>query len=257
MVAESEQGLIKISSGIPGLDFISEGGFPSGRTTLLSGTCGSGKTVFACHFLAGGITAIDQNGVFVTFEESPSDIRRNAASFGWDIGKWESEGKWIFVDATSSASEGFGVAGEFDIGALLARIEFAVRSCAAKRVSIDSLGFLLNQFSDDSTIRQELLKFISAFKKMGVSTVIVGERLDDYGIVSRYGIEEFVADNVILLRNFLDNRRRLLTIEILKLRGASHRKGEYGFSVVPGQGITVLSDENLFEKSEKEEFFSE
>jgi circadian clock protein KaiC len=254
MIAESEQSLVKISSGIPGFDFISEGGFPSGRTTLLSGTCGSGKTVFACHFLAGGITATNQNGVFVTFEESPLDIRRNAVSFGWDIEKWEIEGRWIFVDAASSTSESMGGPGEFDIGALLARIEFAVRSCSAKRVAVDSLGFLLNQFPDDSTIRQELLRFISGFKKMGVSSVIVGERLDDYGIVSRYGVEEFVADNVILLRNFLDNRRRLLTIEILKLRGASHRKGEYDFAVVPGEGIKVLPDEERLQKSEKENY---
>ena len=79
----------KLETGIPGFDDISKGGLPIGRTTLVSGTSGSGKTVFAIQFLAEGIENNHENGVFITFEESPKDIRKNMISLGWNIQKWE------------------------------------------------------------------------------------------------------------------------------------------------------------------------
>src|SRR3954462_11736686 len=89
----------KIPTGISSFDIISKGGLPRNRTTLISGTAGSGKTIFAVQFLAAGIEA-GKAGVFVTFEESASDIRENMLSFGWDLQRWESEGKLAFVDAS-------------------------------------------------------------------------------------------------------------------------------------------------------------
>src|SRR5437764_5056898 len=87
----------KLATGITSFDVIAKGGLPKTRTTLLSGTAGSGKTVFAVHFLAAGIADADEHGVFVTFEESAEDIRRNMASFGWDLRGWEQEGRLAFV----------------------------------------------------------------------------------------------------------------------------------------------------------------
>src|SRR3954465_9639849 len=83
----------KLATGIPSFDIIAKGGLPINRTTLLSGTAGSGKTVFAVQFLAAGIRDAGEAGVFVTFEESADDIRKNMASFGWDLAQWEREGK--------------------------------------------------------------------------------------------------------------------------------------------------------------------
>src|SRR5688572_22888401 len=93
-------GVQKLPTGIPSFDIIAKGGLPENRTTLLSGTAGSGKTVFAVQFLATGIRDADQHGVFVTFEESGSDIRQNMRSFGWDLEQWEREGKFAMVDAS-------------------------------------------------------------------------------------------------------------------------------------------------------------
>src|SRR5215213_5063978 len=90
----------KIATGISSFDIIAKGGLPRNRTTLISGTAGSGKTVFAAQFLAAGITDGVDNGVFVTFEESAADIRANMRSFGWDLATWENEGKLAFVDAS-------------------------------------------------------------------------------------------------------------------------------------------------------------
>jgi len=95
-------GIEKIETGIEGFDLISEGGLPKGRTTLIAGTSGSAKTVFAVQFLAERIIKKNEPGVFVTFEEPPEDIRKNVISLGWDVIKWEKEGKWAFVDASGA-----------------------------------------------------------------------------------------------------------------------------------------------------------
>src|SRR4051812_10645990 len=92
--------IAKLPTGIPGFDVVANGGLPQGRSTLVAGAPGSAKTVFACQFLAEGIDQYGEAGVFVTFEEPPGDIRLNMLGFGWDIERWEAEGKWAFVDAS-------------------------------------------------------------------------------------------------------------------------------------------------------------
>jgi circadian clock protein KaiC len=229
----------KLRTGIPGLDLVTEGGLPRSRTTLVSGTAGSAKTVFAAQFLAAGILEAGEPGVFVTFEEPPSDIRTNMCSLNWDIKAWEADGKWAFVDASPEPEEAV-VGGQYDLGALMARIENAVRKVGAARVSLDSLGAIFTQFSDAAVVRRELFRIATALRRMGVTSVMTAERTDEYGEISRYGVEEFVADNVIILRNSLEDEKRRRTIETLKFRGAMHQKGEYPFTVVPGEGIVVI-----------------
>jgi circadian clock protein KaiC len=225
---------------IPGFDVMSEGGLPRGRATLLAGTAGSAKTVFAVQFLAAGITHDDEPGVFVTFEDSVEDIRENMASFGWDIGEWERQRKWIFVDAAPDPEGPAPVTGSYDLGGLLARIEGAVRKVDAKRISLDSLNALFVQFHEHGILRAELFRITSRLKALGLTVVFTGERTADYGEVTRFGIEEFVADNVVILRNVLDYERRRRTVEILKFRGCPHQRGEFPFTVTAGEGINVI-----------------
>jgi circadian clock protein KaiC len=239
-VTQPHQQIEKLPTGVAGFDHISNGGLPKGRTTLVSGTAGSAKTVFAAQFLAEGIRTFDENGVFVTFEESPDDIRRNMASLGWPLPQWEATGKWVFVDASPQPGEEAIVTGNYDLGALLARIENAVRRCDARRLSMDSLGAIFTQFDDRTVIRRELFRIASALKRLGVTALMTGERTSDYGDIARYGVEEFVADNVILLRNVLDDEQRRRTIEILKFRGTSHQKGEFPFTILPDEGVVVI-----------------
>jgi circadian clock protein KaiC len=228
----------KLPTGIPVLDIITEGGLPKVRTTLVTGSAGSAKTVFAVQFIAEGIKS-GEHGVFVTFEESPKDIRTNMKGLGWDVGRWEEEGKWAFVDASPQPEETV-VTGAYDLGALMARIENAVSKVGAKRVSLDSLGAIFTQFSDAAVVRRELFRIATALKKIGVTSVMTAERREEYGEISRFGVEEFVADNVIILRNILDDEKRRRTIETLKFRGTPHQKGEYPFTVIPGEGIVVI-----------------
>lgn len=240
----------KIKTGIGGFDLISEGGFPANRTTLISGSAGSGKTVFAIQFLIEPIRQHQEGGVFVTFEESPEDIRKNMASFGWDIRKKEEEGLWAFVDAAIDSEMDL-VAGDYDLSALLARIEYAVKKVNAKRVALDSLGAIFSQFGNNNIVRRELFRIASALKEMNVTSIMTAERIDEYGLITRYGVEEFVTDNVIILRNVLEGEKRRRTIEILKFRGASHQAGEYPLAIRENEGLVIipLSSIELIQKS--------
>jgi circadian clock protein KaiC len=230
---------------------VAKGGLPRGRTTLISGTAGSGKTIFAAQFLSEGIIQAKEPGVFVTFEESPTDIRRNIVSLGWNVSEWEEQGHWAFVDASPHMEEEMIVIGNYDLGALLARIENAIRSVDAERVALDSLGAVFSRFDNRSIIRTELLRIASALKQMGVTAVMTAERRAEYGDITRYGVEEFVADNVVVLRNVLESEKRRRTLEILKFRGTSHHKGEFPFTIIPAEGIVVipLSSLELKQKS--------
>jgi circadian clock protein KaiC len=230
----------KLPTGIPSFDAIAKGGLPQNRTTLISGTAGSGKTVFAIQFLAAGIAAGGENGVFVTFEESSADIRQNMHSFGWDLDKWEREGRLAFVDASPDPEIEVIESGSFDLNALLARVQNAVRKVNAKRVAVDSLGAVFSQFSDQSIVRRELFRISWALKRMGVTAVMTAERTSDYGPIARFGVEEFIADNVMVLRNVLEEENRRRTIEILKFRGTDHQKGEFPFTIIPDGGMVVI-----------------
>lgn len=256
-LARSPDRVEKLATGIPGLDLVCEGGLPKYRTTLVAGTAGSAKTVMAVQFLITGIRKAGENGVFVTFEESPADIRRNFLSLDWDIAQHERQGQWAFVDASPQLEDTV-IGGAYDLGALLARIENAIRKTQAKRVSIDSLGAIFSQLPDAGIVRRELFRIAAALKQMGVTAVMTAERAKEYGSISRHGVEEFVADNVVVLRNFLEEEKRRRTVEILKFRGASHQKGEFPFTVMPEDGIVVLplSALELKQKSSNHRIFS-
>jgi circadian clock protein KaiC len=228
----------KIRTTIEGFDDISHGGLPQGRTTLVSGTSGTGKTLFAIQFLYNGIVNFDEHAVFVTFEESPTDIIQNALSFGWNLQSLIDEGKLFILDA-SPDPEGQDITGDFDLSALIERIQYAIRKYKASRVAIDSVTAIFQQYDAAGVVRREIFRLTARLKQIGVTTVMTTERIDEYGAVARFGVEEFVSDNVVIVRNVLDGERRRRTLEILKLRGTSHMKGEYPFTIT-GDGINIF-----------------
>ena len=231
--------LAKIATGIPGFDVLSDGGLPKGRTTLISGTAGSGKTIFASQFLVEGI-ARGHNGVFVTFEEPPEMLCKNVRGFGWDIQQWEREGKWFFVDASPQDRSVPTVSGEYDLEPLISRLKYAINQVNAKRVAMDSLGAIFSYVPDVAQVRSALFRLAQVLREMEITAILTSERTSDYGQISRYGIEEFVADNVIVMRNALIEEKRRRTIEILKYRGVSHQHGEFPFTIVGERGIVVI-----------------
>ncbi|NMG06075.1 circadian clock protein KaiC [Brasilonema sp. UFV-L1] len=240
MNQEKEQDLVeKLVTGIPGFDILSDGGLPIGRVTLIVGTAGSGKTVFASQYLAEGIKR-GENGVFVTFEESPQRIRKNMRGFGWDIRQWEEEGKWMFVDASRQVGEQPLVSGEYDFDSLVARIKYAINQVGAVRVSMDCLGAIFTYLPDKAQVRNDLYMIGSVLEQIESTVVVTSERNQEYGNISTYSVEEFVADNVIILRNAMLQHKRRRTVEILKYRGSSHKQGEFPFSILPDKGIVII-----------------
>ncbi|WP_242041454.1 circadian clock protein KaiC [Leptolyngbya sp. FACHB-261] len=232
------RGVRKIRTLIEGFDDISHGGLPVGRTTLVSGTSGTGKTQMAVQFIYNGIIHFDEPGIFVTFEESPADIIKNAYSFGWDLQKLIDDGKLFILDA-SPDPEGQDIAGDFDLSALIERIQYAVRKYRAKRVSIDSVTAVFQQYDAAGVVRREIFRLVARLKQVGVTTIMSAERIEEYGPIARFGVEEFVSDNVLILRNALEGERRRRTIEILKLRGTTHMKGEFPFTMT-NDGISIF-----------------
>jgi len=231
-------GVQKIRTMIEGFDDISHGGLPLGRTTLVSGTSGTGKTLFSVQFLYNGILFFDEPGVFVTFEESPSDIIKNAYSFGWNLPKLIEEGKLFILDA-SPDPEGQEVIGNFDLSALIERLQYAIYKYKAKRVAIDSITAVFQQYEAAAVVRREIFRLVARLKQIGITTIITTERPEEYGAIASFGVEEFVADNVAIVRNVLEGERRRRTMEILKLRGTTHMKGEYPFTIT-NDGINIF-----------------
>lgn len=232
--------LTKVPSGINGFDVIAHGGIPRGRTTLVSGTSGSGKTVFSAQFIYSGIVNFRESGIFVTFEERPIDIIRNTIGFGWELEKLQKQNKWAFVDASPDESDKVEI-GHYDLGAFLARIEYAIKKVKAKRVAIDSVSSLFTHYQDPGIIRRELYRLAARLKKIGITCIMTAERPTEDGTISRFGVEEFVSDNVILLHNRLNERgERERTFEILKFRGSAHDSEEAPL-LVGSEGMTVYA----------------
>jgi circadian clock protein KaiC len=235
-----ERGLERLEVGIPGFDVVADGGLPACRSTLIAGTAGSGKTLFGVQYLVAGIEQYDQGGVLVSFDEPGDEIARNVLSLGWDLQAHRESGKLAVLDTAGMAGEDVVETGQFDFEGLLLRLERAIEQTSAVRVVFDSLTGIFPQFADHNIVRRELRRVTSRLRDLGVTTLMTAERAEEYGPVARYGVEEFVTDNVIILRHPLYRERRRRTLEILKFRGAPHHKGEFPFSIGGRSGATVI-----------------
>jgi circadian clock protein KaiC len=230
--------LERLLTGIAGFDRIAGGGLPMRRNTLVIGRPGAGKTVLALQFLAEGIRQFDQPGVFVTLGERPDDLRRNAASLGFDVTGWEQQGSWRFVDASPTEDPDV-VVGGFDFSGLTVRILEAVRAVAATRVVIDSVSAAFLRFADAAAVRWALHGLLSALKSAGVTAVLTAEG-DDELSQEHLRISEHATDGIVRLDYRPNGDRRRRTLEVVKVRGGTHRSGAYPFSVRAPEGITAI-----------------
>lgn len=234
--------LKKERTGIPGFDEITRGGLPAGRPTLVCGSAGAGKTLFAMEFLVRGATLFDDPGVFISFEETDEELATNVTSLGFDLKQLIAEKKLVldFVFIERSEIE---ETGEYDLEGLFLRLSHAIDSIGAKRIVLDTLEALFSALPNEAIIRAELRRLFRWLKEKGVTAVITCERGE--GRLTRYGLEEYVADCVILLDNRVQNQISTRRMRIVKYRGTPHGTNEYpflidekGFSVLP---ITSLS----------------
>lgn len=228
----------KLATGIDGFEHVSMGGLSAGRTTLVAGSSGSGKTIFASEVVHRSITQFGRTAVYVTLEERPRDIVRNVMRLGWSFVEYVESNRLAFVDA-SRDPDIIDESGLYNLSGLIAQIEYAVSRLDATIVVVDSIGALFHHFRDSAMIRREIFRIAEALRELKVTAVITAERLEEYGSISRYGVEEFAADNVIILRNVLEDEKCRRTLQILKMRGDCHHKGEYPFTISE-TGISIL-----------------
>lgn len=235
------EGIAKAATGIEGFDELTLGGLPRGRPTLVCGSAGCGKTLFASTFLVNGAREHDEPGVFVTFEERPGDIVENVASLGFDLGTLAAEGKILIEHIAIDPGE-LAEIGEYDLEALFLRLELAIDEIGAKRIVLDTIESLFAAFQNPAILRAEIRRLFDWLKQRGLTAVITGERGD--GALTRQGLEEYVSDCVVLLDHRVHDQASTRRLRIVKYRGSAHGTNEYPF-LIGEDGFSVLPVSSL------------
>ncbi len=226
----------KARTGITGLDEITQGGLPAGRPTLICGSAGCGKTVFAMEFLVRGATQFDEPGVFVSFEEKEEDLVANVKSLGFDLPKLIRQKK-IAIDHVRVERSEIEETGEYDLEGLFVRLGYALDRVKGKRIVLDTIEALFSGLDNQGILRAELRRLFFWLKDRGVTAIITGERGD--GLLTRHGLEEYVSDCVILLDHRVEQQQSTRRLRIVKYRGASHGTNEFPF-LINSDGISVM-----------------
>ncbi len=245
----------RVKTGIYGLDELIEGGFPRGRTILVSGGCGTGKSIFGMQYAYLGATEFNEPSIFVTLDERPKMLREDMLRFGWDISKAEKKGNFILIDG-SSAKIGYPSDEKYslpqtgvNIDRLLLKLTQAIDQIEAKRVVIDSIAGIGLQAEKEQEIRKAILKVNYLLMKTDVTTVITSEIPEqiDHGPLtfSKYGVEEYVADGVIILSYSHSHEEYNRTMFIRKMRGTKHSEDILPMQIT-SKGIVVRTPEEAF-----------
>lgn len=232
----SKDGLSKSPTGIKGLDEITFGGLPKGRTSLICGSAGCGKTLLAMEFLVRGATQYNEPGVFVAFEETDKELTENVMSLGFDLDNLVKQKKIVLDHVHLERSE-IEETGEYDLEGLFIRINHAIDSVHAKRVVLDTIESLFSGFMNPLLLRAELRRLFRWLKAKGVTSVITGERGEN--TLTRQGLEEYVSDCVIVLDHRVSEQTSTRRIRIVKYRGSTHGTNEYPF-LIDENGFSVL-----------------
>ncbi|MFA6224543.1 MAG: circadian clock protein KaiC [Desulfomonilaceae bacterium] len=222
--------LTKCVTGIQGFDEISGGGLPQGRPTLVCGSPGCGKTLLGMEFLVRGALEYGEPGVFISFEETEEELKRNFFSTGFDLQGLIDRNKIVIDHVWIDRSE-IEETGEYDLDGLFIRLASAIDQIGAKRVVLDTIEALFSGFSNEGILRSELRRLFRWLKDKGLTAIITAERGKD--TLSRQGLEEYVADCVILMDHRVVGQISTRRLRIVKYRGSTHGADEYPFLISP------------------------
>ncbi len=232
----SSANLPKCPSGIRGLDEVTGGGLPRGRPTLVAGAAGCGKTLFSIEFLIRGVLDYGEPGVFMAFEETAEELARNVASLGFDLAELAARKKLV-VDYVSVERSEIEETGEYDLEGLFIRLGHAVDSIGARRVVLDTLESLFGGLTNEAILRSELRRLFRWLKNKGLTAVITAERGVDS--ITRHGLEEYVADCVIVLDHRVSEQISTRRLRVVKYRGSRHGTNEFPF-LIGDDGIFLV-----------------
>jgi KaiC/GvpD/RAD55 family RecA-like ATPase len=247
----------KVSTGIKGLDEILEGGLPKGRTILVVGSPGSGKTTFAMQFLVGGVKA-GELGLYVTLDEKPERVKADLSSFNWDLDSLEHDGKITFIDATQLRRPGHRVypsrleaenqvalvLPELTLGMLARTIRRVAAEEGIQRIAIDPITSLVLRYPDEPKRRRAILLFFDALESTGCSCLVTSE-LRTSMLDRRFQVEEYLSHGVILLHTMIHEGNVIRAIQVEKMRGISHDAQLRPYQIAQ-TGIDVFPKDRVF-----------
>jgi KaiC/GvpD/RAD55 family RecA-like ATPase len=237
LAAQKKYVVERIKSGIPGLDEMVDGGLPTGNLIVLSGDPGSGKTVLCWQFLYEGITKYNEPGIYVSLEEPEETVVEGAMEFGWDFKSLTQSGKLKIITIEL-----------YDFERLKSSIEDTVKQIGAKRVVIDP-GVIFKLFFDrELDARKRIVALGKMLKRIGCTSIITNEISLDR-MTSLYGLEEYVADGVILMYHTKVKNRFVRSIAVLKMRNTKISEQLKPLQIDNG-GITVLVKGEIFTEVE-------
>ncbi|MFO7650681.1 MAG: circadian clock protein KaiC [bacterium] len=229
--------LAKCPTGIRGLDDVTEGGLPRGRPTLICGGAGCGKTLMAMEFIVRGARDFGEPGVFMAFEETVAELASNVASLGFDLPSLIRRKK-LAVDYVRVERSEIEETGEYDLEGLFLRLGSMIDEVHAKRVALDTIESLFSSLPNEGILRAELRRLFRWLKERGVTAVITAERGQE-GQLTRYGLEEYVSDCVIVLDHRVSNQVATRRLRVVKYRGSAHGTNEYP-TMIDEHGLSVL-----------------
>ena len=225
--------ITKAPTGIAGLDEMTGGGLPRGRTTLLVGGSGSGKTILALQFLVNGAQQHGEPGIFVAFEETPARIVGNAATFGWKLDELQ-QGQLYFMDAQPAPD--LVQSGTFDLSGMLAALGAKADEMGAKRIVFDALDIVLALLSDSAAQRREIYRlhaWLLAHEMTGIVT-LKADSDDGGGIGQPFGFMQFMVDCAVILNHTVVLGVSQRNLRVQKYRGSSFDENESPFLIGRG-----------------------
>jgi len=228
--------LEKVPTGIRGLDQVTHGGFPKGRTALVCGGPGTGKTLLGLEFLARGALLYNEPGVCIALEETSEELVTNMASLGYDLPALVKSNR-LAIDYVHIERKQIEETGEYDLEGLFIRLRAAIEQVKAKRVLLDTIELLFLSLKNEGIVRAELRRRFHWLKDAGVTAVVTAELGDS--ALTRYGLEEYVADCVIVLDHRVNEQISKRRLRVVKYRGSSHGTNEYPF-LIDDEGISVV-----------------
>ena len=245
---------LKARTGIEGFDEITHGGLPRGRTTLLEGGPGCGKTLMALQTLMNGASLDNEPGIFVAFEETSERITANAAQFGWDLPALQKK-KLFFLNAQPTYD--FVQSGGFDLGGMLAVLEAKVKEVKAKRIVLDAVDIVLSLMSDPAARRRELYQLHDWLLSNGLTAIITSKANlsdDDVGAHPQMALLQFMVDCGVILSHAVVGGVSQRNVRVVKYRGSAFEENESPF-VIGDAGLEVAgahyTDESRIEVSKE------
>jgi len=226
----------KIPTGIAGFDEVTRGGLPRGRSTLIAGGAGCGKSLLAISIVAHAVESLGEPAVFMSFEEDPADIAVNARSIGIGVQSLQESGL-LEVDYAGGGMATPYEIGEYNLDGLLIRLGGLVAEKGAKIVALDTIEVLYTLFENTRLIRRELGRLFRWCKERRITLVLTGEAGQDS--ITRYGLEEYVSDCVIFLTHTVTSDVSTRRLRIIKYRGANHGTNEFPV-IIDDDGIQVM-----------------